>query len=224
MSQVLSDLPPREALNSTEAGQSRTAQMIASVLLDYPSEDYHNQLSIIRLELDNVEPEVADEFQSFLDWADSHNLREIEDLYVRTFDQKRKCNLYLSYYSTGDTRMRGSAILAFQQAFEAMGWKVCGGELPDYLPAVLELAARSGDELAVHLLNIHRDGLEVLRVALESLKSPWSSVVAGLILTLDPLDEKAKAAFRKLILQGPPAEMVGVQSQPFFLTPKQEAH
>ena len=63
----------------------------------------------------------------------------------------------------------------------------------------------------------------MLRAALESLQSPWSSVVAGLILTLDPLDEKAKAAFRKLILQGPPAEMVGVQSQPFFLAPKQEA-
>ena len=33
MSQVLTGLPPREALNSTEAGRSRTAQMIASVLL-----------------------------------------------------------------------------------------------------------------------------------------------------------------------------------------------
>ncbi|MDO5050091.1 MAG: nitrate reductase molybdenum cofactor assembly chaperone [Actinomycetaceae bacterium] len=214
----MSEELPREALSSAEAGRERTAHMIASVLLDYPPEDFHDQLQVIRLELDNVDGAVADEFEEFLNWADSQKLRDVEDLYVRTFDQKRKCNLYLSYYSAGDTRMRGSAILAFQQAFEAMGWKVSGGELPDYLPAVLELSARTGDELAEHLLAIHREGLEVLRAALESLDSPWSHVVNGLVLTLPELDEKAREAFNKLVLQGPPSELVGVQSLPFPIT------
>lgn len=224
MSALVEATRPPEALNSKQAGPVRTAWMIASVLLDYPAEDYHEQLRVIRLELDYVDSAVADEFQAYLDWAEAAQLREIEDLYVRTFDQKRRCNLYLSYYSTGDTRMRGSAILTFQEAFAAMGWKVTGGELPDYLPAVLELAARTGDELAAHLLNVHRDGLEVLRTALESLESPWSHVVEALVLTLPPLDEKAKTAFQNLLLQGPPAEMVGVQSLPFPQVPNKEAH
>lgn len=211
----MSEQLAEEALNSVEAGNKRTAHMIASVLLDYPPEDFHEQLGVIRLELGNVDERVADRFQEFLDWAQSTELREIEDLYVRTFDQKRKCNLYLSYYLAGDTRMRGSAILAFKQAFEAMGWKVTGGELPDYLPAVLELSARTGDELAEHLLAIHREGLEVLRSALGSLNSPWQAVVDGLVMTLLPLDKKAQEAFRKLVLQGPPSELVGVQSLPF---------
>lgn len=215
------DHPP-EARNSAEAGPERTAHMIAAVLLDYPAEDFSSQLDVIWLELGNVRPDVADEFQQFLDWAQDREVRDIEKLYVATFDHKRKCTLYLSYFSAGDTRLRGAAILAFKQAFEAMGWKITDGELPDYLPAVLELSARSGDEVAEHLIALHREGLEVLREALESLNSPWASVMRGLILTLPPLDEQAQEAFRKLIMQGPPSELVGIQDLPFPMAPEKE--
>ncbi|WP_124053978.1 nitrate reductase molybdenum cofactor assembly chaperone [Arcanobacterium ihumii] len=211
-----------EADNSHDAGPVRTAHMIASVLLDYPSEDFMNHLDIITTELDSVDPEVAQSFERFIEWARNTPQDEIETAYVETFDQKRKCNLYLSYYSTGDTRLRGTAILTFQQAFEAVGWKVTAGELPDYLPAVLELSARTGDELATHLVNIHREGLEVLRAALTSLSSPWQHVVDALILTLPPLDKRAEDAFKRLVMQGPPAEMVGVQELPFPTTNSQE--
>lgn len=211
------ETPTPQANNSLEAGTKRTARMCVSVLLDYPAEDFHEELDVITLELDNVDPAVADELEKFISWARETDLRALEAKYVETFDKKRKCSLHLSYYTTGDTRLRGGALVTFRQAFEANGWLVTGGELPDYLPAVCELSARTGDELAEHLLRVNRDGVEVLRTALESLNSPWASVVNALALTLEPLDERAKESYRKLISQGPPAEMIGIADLPFPL-------
>ncbi|MDO5672403.1 MAG: nitrate reductase molybdenum cofactor assembly chaperone [Actinomycetaceae bacterium] len=209
-------LPPyKEALNSQDAGPTRTAHMCVSVLLDYPGEDYDQDLSVIALELENLDDKVAAELAEYLSWAQKTDVGDIEKAYVDTFDKRRKCALHLTYYSTGDTRLRGGALVTFGQAFEAMGWRIEGGELPDYLPAVCELAARTGDELALHLLNVHREGLEVLRAALESLNSPWAAVMRALILTLPPLDERAKDAYQRLIMKGPPAEMVGITDLPF---------
>lgn len=223
MTDTYEQAPAVEAQDSTEAGPARTARMIASILLDYPGENYAEQLDVIRFELDKVEPGVADELQSYIDWASGVEVREVEDLYVSTFDQRRKCSLYLTYYSSGDTRMRGAAIVSFKQAFESVGWTVSAGELPDYLPAVLELSARTGDEVAEQLINVHRDGLEVLRSALENLQSPWASVVRAVIATLPPLSAEAEAAYKKLITDGPPAELVGIQDLPFPVSTDKES-
>lgn len=207
-----------EALNADQAGPARTAHMIAAVLLDYPDATFAEQIPVIRGELEALDEQVADEFQAFLDWAEQLSLDQIEAAYVDTFDRRRKCSLYLSYYTTGDTRQRGMALVTFQQAFEAAGWRVAQGELPDYLPAVLELSARTGDELAQHLLGVNREGLEVLRAALESLDSPWASVMRAVLATLGPIDDRAAAAFRKLVMEGPPSELVGIQDLPFPVT------
>lgn len=207
-----------EALNADQAGPARTAHMIAAVLLDYPDAAFAQQIPVIRGELEALDEQVADEFQAFLDWAEQLSLDQIEAAYVDTFDRRRKCSLYLSYYTTGDTRQRGMALVTFQQAFEAAGWRVAQGELPDYLPAVLELSARTGDELAQHLLGVNREGLEVLREALESLDSPWASVMRAVLATLGPIDDRAAAAFRKLVMEGPPSELVGIQDLPFPVT------
>ena len=92
--------------------------------------------------------------------------RALVEYYVETFDRRRCCCLYLTYYAVGDTRHRGAAILAFKQALAGAGYEMTSGQLPDYLPVVLELSARSDDEIARVLLASHREGIEVLRSAL----------------------------------------------------------
>ena len=57
-------------------------------------------------------------------------------------------------------------------------------ELPDYLPVVLELSARSGDEVADVLLSSHREGIEVLRAALVDAGSPYAGLVEAVSATL----------------------------------------
>ena len=84
-----------------------------------------------------------------MDAATSAGVTEWQRRYVVTFDLKRKCSLYLSYYATGDTRRRGAALVTFKEAYRAAGWEFDAPELPDYLPAVLEFSAVSDSPIAV---------------------------------------------------------------------------
>ena len=43
-----------------------------------------------------------------------------------TFDLRRRCALYLTYYRYGDTRKRGMAMLAFKAAYQAAGFEPSG--------------------------------------------------------------------------------------------------
>ena len=63
--------------------------------------------------------------------------------YVETFDNRRRCNLFLTYFAHGDTRKRGMALLRFKQTYLRSGFVLDAdvGELPDHLCVVLEYAA-----------------------------------------------------------------------------------
>ena len=75
---------------------------------------------------------------------------------------------------------------------------------------ILELSATSGDPLVVQLLAAHRDGLEVMRSALHAAHSPYAHLLDGLVCTLPEVSDEVVERFQRLITQGPPTEMVGV--------------
>ena len=68
---------------------------------------------------------------------------EVQAHYVREFDLGRRHALHLCYWTDGDTRRRGEVLGNFKQAYRQSDILVdTHGELPDYLPMVLEFAAR----------------------------------------------------------------------------------
>ena len=141
----------------------------------------------------------------FVATARAWGARALAEHYVETFDRRRRCCLYLTYYAVGDTRHRGAAILAFKQALAAAGYEMTCGELPDYLPVVLELSARSDDEIARVLLASHREGIEVLRSALVDVGSPYARLVEAVSMTLPRIDAATADRVRALVAAGPPA-------------------
>ena len=149
----------------------------------------------------------------------STDLRELQATYVETFDHTRKCALYLTYFAYGDTRRRGVALVQFKQAYRAAGaeWDEESGELPDHLCAVLQFGATVDADGAWKLLNDHRSGIEMLRLALTgwrnddgSTGSPWAGAVLALCETLPQLPGDEADAVRRLVEQGPPQESVGL--------------
>ena len=56
---------------------------------------------------------------------------------VDTFDLRRRC-LYLTYYSFGDTRKRGMALLQFTAAYRVAGFELAADELPDHVAMLCE--------------------------------------------------------------------------------------
>lgn len=196
----------------TEA-QRRCLFMIASLLLDYPDQRHAGILTAVEGQVGQLPPVVAREVTEFLAAARRLGHRGLETHFVETFDQRRRCSLYLSYYAVGDTRQRGAAILAFRQQLQALGFGFRREELADHLGVILEAAA-TGDAAAhagaTEILSAHRDGIEVLRAALQQVGSPFAHLVVALTMGLPEIDQDTADSYLQLIRSGPPAEMVGL--------------
>ncbi|ACZ30846.1 nitrate reductase molybdenum cofactor assembly chaperone [Xylanimonas cellulosilytica DSM 15894] len=205
-------------LNPVSLGdaQRRTAHMAAAVLLAYPDDAARATAPTVQAALAGLPAAVRERLEPLaaaIADADDDALRALQADYVATFDLKRKCALYLTYYRAGDTRRRGHALVRFVEAYRAAGFELDSEELPDYLPTVLELSAQAqgeGAKVAAALLAAHREGIEVLRSALAQLTSPWTAVVEAVCLTLGPVDEATAERVAELVLAGPPAELVGL--------------
>lgn len=193
-----------------DAEQRSVAHMAAALLLDYPTAATREQSDLLREATAALPRPVAEAFGRFLDEA--WTLTEQQTHYVQTFDLKRRCALYLTYYSSGDTRRRGMALVTFVEAYRACGWEPREDELPDYLPTALELSAREPGPIADALLGTHRDGIEVLRSALHAVPSPYAHLLDAVCLTLPAVDAATADRFTALVQAGPPSEMVGLSA------------
>ncbi|GAB3595540.1 Nitrate reductase-like protein NarX [Corynebacterium faecale] len=193
--------------------QRRIVFMISSLMMDYPDEDFVDKLNVVEGQLDELPLPVAANIVEFLDAARVKGLRWLQEHYVETFDQRRRCSLFLTYYAVGDTRQRGTAILAFRDMLRSLGFESERDELPDHLCVVLEAAALSDPGRftdATEVLAAHRDGIEVLRSALDNLDSPYRYLVVALCQALPAIDQETADSYMELIRSGPPAEMVGI--------------
>lgn len=134
----------------------------------------------------------------------------LQEEYVDTFDTRRRGCLHLTYFSHGDTRRRGMALVRIKQDFRSAGVEISAEELPDHLPLVLEFAAAHDAERGAKILRDNRPGVELLRLHLEEVRSPWHGALVALCATLPPLDEDDRAAVLRLAEEGPEEETVGL--------------
>lgn len=182
----------------------------ASLLLDYPDQALMENLPMVRAAVQSLPDPLRDPIEEFLARLESTPLQELQQDYVETFDNRRRCNLFLTYFAHGDTRKRGMALLRFKQTYLASGFELDDAELPDHLCVVLEYAATIDQQQGRQLMLDHRAGLELLRLSLRDLKSPWYSVVDAVCRTLPALQGDERDAVRRLAAEGPPEEEVGL--------------
>jgi nitrate reductase delta subunit len=197
--------------SSRELTGYQSVWQIASVLLAYPDPGLLANVALLsrmaaRLPTDQGTPLVR-----FLDHIATQPLLDLEAHYVETFDHRRRCCLYLTYYAHGDTRKRGMALLQFKSAYRAAALELGTDELPDHLSVVLEFAASADAAAGRQLLLDHRAGLELLRLALGDARSPYVDVIRAVSATLPPLSGDDREAVSRLAAEGPPVEEVGLQ-------------
>ncbi|MEO3855806.1 nitrate reductase molybdenum cofactor assembly chaperone [Acrocarpospora sp. B8E8] len=190
---------------------ARAVHLTASITLGYPDERLIEALPLLAGIVADLPPgEAATRLAAFLDHLAATPLPDLTAHYVATFDLKRRCCPYLTYYAYGDTRKRGMALLRFKHAYRAAGFEIACDELPDHLAVVCELSARGATDQAVRLLREHRAGLETLLHALEGEDSPYAHVVAAVLATLPEPTLRERTAALRLAAAGPPVEEVGL--------------
>lgn len=195
--------------------RDRTTYQLASLLLEYPTEELVERLPLLRAAATDGgfrANRVNRHLLPLLDRLATVPLSDLQAEYVETFDLRRRCCLHLTYYAYGDTRRRGLALLDLKQAYAAAGGALAGDELPDHLSVLLEFAATVDPAAGRVLLLDHRAGIELLRIALTERRSPYAGVVEAVIATLPALTGDGKDVVARLIAQGPPDEEVGMEA------------
>ena len=186
------------------------AQMIASSLLIYPEKE----LMAKRVELESLakqlDPEWGQPLLEFLDATFLMTLDELQRHYVEIFDMRRRCSLFLTSWTHGDTRNRGMALIYFKEKYKDVGIILSDEELPDHLAVVLEFAALVDPIEGNLLLGEHRAPIELIRDALRSADSIYAHVLDAIVATLPPMTSEIEERARALALSGPPVEFVGL--------------
>lgn len=184
---------------------------VAALLLEYPSVELLALLPQLRAAAGELDDRFRLPLMQVVDHLAGKPLTELEAQYVTTFDLRRKCALYLTYYAYGDTRKRGVALVEFKQAYRAAGVELSDDELPDHLAVVLEFAATGDAASGIRLLLDHRAGLELLRLALLDAGSPYVGALVAVSATLPALAGDDREAVARLAAEGPPGEDVGLE-------------
>ncbi len=194
--------------------QTAAARLAASWLLWYPDAALRERLPDIRVAVADLSGTAGEKLREFLREFDSWEWDEAQRHYVDTFDMRRRTALYLSFWTDGDTRNRGYAMLRFKQAYLSSGFEIGDEELPDHLSVVLEFAAignaLSGDALLVE----NRVGIGLLAEALRAAKSPYALLVEAVLSTLPSLTPEIRERMAELARSGPPVESVGLDPFP----------
>ncbi|HVS99695.1 MAG TPA: nitrate reductase molybdenum cofactor assembly chaperone, partial [Solirubrobacterales bacterium] len=132
--------------------------------------------------------------------------------YVETIDLNKRSGLYLTFYSDGDKRERGSALVRLKRLYRAAGLPLEGTtELPDYLPVMLEFAATAPDGRGEIVLRESRASLELVRLALRDLGSPYADLLDATCAALGEASAAERALAGRLAAGGPPQELVGLE-------------
>jgi nitrate reductase delta subunit len=208
----------RDASAAAETVPTPLVLHAASLVLAYPDDELLENIGTIRAALAGTSAEA--QFAPVLehlagegpgrDGDPSSRLARLQAFHVQEFDLSRKHSMHLSYWTDGDTRRRGAALVDTQRVYRESGLDVdLAGELPDYLPLVLEFTAAS-PEAGLPLLDRFRASLELIRMGLEADSIPHAGVLAAVCACLPGEPAKTRAEVQARFGEVQPIEFVGL--------------
>ncbi len=183
----------------------------ASLLLGYPNADFAEDLVAVGRALDRL-PHCRAKNHLCLtyQWMSGMSMVEAAANYVDTFDLHKHNSLHLTFYRYGDTRERGMALSCLAESYRNVGFLLDDGELPDFLPALLELASVASE--GAEVLGEYRFALELLRDGLEKEDNLFRGAIASVLEALGTTSRRDHVIIQRYRSEGPPSERVGLET------------
>ncbi|MBP6854188.1 MAG: nitrate reductase molybdenum cofactor assembly chaperone [Rhodoferax sp.] len=165
------------------ASASGTLRTLAA-LLAYPDAEMRAFLPQMGAVL-NDEHVLGSERLAELDALIDHLVRgnglAIEAAYVDLFDCGRATSLHLFEHVHGDSRERGPAMIDLAQTYEKAGLYLGEGQLPDYLPVVLEFVSTQPPAEAKAFLGEMAHIFNAIFGALRQRGTPYAGILGALL-------------------------------------------
>ena len=157
---------------------------VLSALLGYPDAQMRGYLPEMRGLL-HAEGALGQarraEIDALIDALERAEPMEAEADYVELFDRGRGTSLHLFEHVHGDSRERGPAMIDLGQTYARAGLILAEGELPDYLPAVLEFVSTQPPREARAFLGETAHILNAVFGALQQRRSAYAGVLGALL-------------------------------------------
>lgn len=153
-------------------------------LLSYPDAELREHLPSMRDALHAekaLEPARQAELDALITTLRQGDALDNEAEYVQIFDRGRATSLHLFEHVHGDSRDRGPAMIDLAQTYEKAGLFLAPGEMPDYLPVVLEFVSTQPPKEARAFLAEMAHIFNAIFSALQQRKSAYASVLGALI-------------------------------------------
>jgi nitrate reductase molybdenum cofactor assembly chaperone NarJ/NarW len=157
---------------------------VLAALLGYPDARLRGHLPQMRELLRDeraLSPSRLAELDGLMDGLRRADPLEAEADYVELFDRGRSTSLHLFEHVHGDSRDRGPAMIDLGQTYEKAGLTLAEGELPDYLPVVLEFVSTQPPREAKAFLGEMAHIFNAIFGALQQRESAYASVLGALL-------------------------------------------
>lgn len=150
---------------------------LLSLLLLYPDEKFLSKTDEIREISDRFfGKEPGEKLEAFLEYLESHRLLELQEIYSATFDLTPVTCLNLTYHRWGDGKERGSALARFREVYADSGFIQETGELPDYLPMVLEFLSFCSGQWHADIKKEYGESVKTIRERLKKQDNPYAGL------------------------------------------------
>lgn len=157
---------------------------LLSLLLAYPDEDLRQAAPEIAamLRSENLLPvDIASRLAGLAEDIATADLLDTQERYVALFDQTRSLSLYLFEHVHGESRDRGQAMVDLRTHYERHDLFMEPGELPDYLPLLLEFLSVIPEVESCQLLGDIRPLVVSLAERLAKRRSSYAAVLDAVI-------------------------------------------
>jgi len=163
---------------------------LIAYLFDYPNEAWWEQLPACRkavAELSSFQNQQV--INDLLDYIEAMGQKEYEEFYVRTFEFSTNTNLYLTMHDRTDFGKQAREMLEFKNLFLDNGFDL-NKELPDFLPAVLELTASLSRTQAHKVLEAAKPKIELLKSRFVEAKLAHTFLLDVILTEADELESE----------------------------------
>jgi nitrate reductase delta subunit len=157
---------------------------IISQLLQYPDGGFMKRLPDVQAVVEELPEALKEKIGGFISVIKSTSQIHLQETYTRAFYMSPKTTLNMAYHQWGNSDKRAMALAGLEQVYRQAGYERIGGELPDFLPLILEFLSINPDAEETEFFRQCLSGLEGLSARLRETDPVYAAILDTLACML----------------------------------------